>query len=295
MFSRQIWEAEAGCTPIHRLDGRIKLMLLAALGAGVILIDSPRTLFLLLAATLAGHLAAKASLQRMALLALFLLIAIWGSMVSQAIFYNQEPRNPIFCLVAPATPILGRLTDGVYIYQEGMAYGAVQAMRSGIMLTYGFLLCWTTDPRELLRSLVFWRLPYELSFMSVTGLRFLPVILGETATVLTAQRLRGFAASKTMSPAGVVSTAFQTLWPVLARSLRRAVTLAMSVESRGFGSSWRIAAMPPLTLGAKAALAGCLAVVILVGVAKLLYFFQYNGWAHLAGCRPIYDFARQWL
>jgi energy-coupling factor transport system permease protein len=295
MFSRQLWEAEAGHTPIHRLDGRVKLMLLAALGAGVILVDSPRTLFMLLTATLAGHVAAKSSLQRWTLLALFLLIAIWGSMVSQAIFYNQEPRNPIVCLIAPATPVLGRLTDGVYIYQEGLVYGAVQAMRSCIMLAYGFLLCWTTDPRELLRSLVFWRLPYELSFMAVTGLRFLPVVFGETATVLTAQRLRGFTARRALSPAGVVRTAFQTLWPVLARSLRRAVTLSMSVESRGFGGLWQAAALPPLTLGGKAVLAGCLAAVLLVGGAKLLYVFQYNGWAYFPECRPIYDFARQWL
>ncbi len=295
MFARQLWEAEAGSTPIHQLDGRVKLMLLAVLGIGVILIDSPRTLFLLLAATLTGHAAAKTSLRRWTLLALFLLIAAWGSMVSQAMFYNQEPRNPIVCLIAPATPLLGRLTDGVYIYQEGLAYGAVQAMRSCIMLTYGFLLCWTTDPRELLRSLVFWRLPYELSFMAVTGLRFLPVVLSETATVITAQRLRGFAASKAMSPAGAVRTAFRTLWPVLARSLRRAVTLAMSVESRGFGSGWRMAAMPPLTTGGKAMLAGCLAAALLAGAAKLLYVFQFNGWAHFAGCRFVYDFARQWL
>jgi energy-coupling factor transport system permease protein len=295
MFSRQLWEAEVGRTPVHRLDGRIKLMLLAVLGTGVILIDSPRTLFLLLTVTLAGHLAAKTSLRRWALLALFLLIAAWGSMFSQAIFYNQEPRNPILCLIAPATPILGRLTDGVYIYQEGLVYGAVQAMRSCTMLSYGFLLCWTTDPRELLRSLVFWRLPYELSFMAVTGLRFLPVVIGETATVITAQRLRGFAARGAMSPFWTVRTAFQTLWPVLARSIRRAVTLAMSVESRGFGSGWRMTAMPPLTPWDRAALAGCLVAVLVAGAAKLLYIFQFNGWAHFADLRLVYDFARQWL
>ncbi len=295
MFSRHLWEAEAGRTLVHRLDGRVKLVLLAVLGTGVILIDSPRTLFLLLAATLAGHLAARTSLRRWTLLAVFLLVAIWGSMVSQAMFYNQEPRSPLVCLVAPAAPVLGPLTGGVYIYQEGLAYGAVQAMRSCTMLAYGFLLCWTTEPRELLRGLVFWRLPYELSFMAVTGLRFLPVVLSETATVITAQRLRGLAATRAMSPAGAVGTAFRTLWPVLARSLRRAVTLAMSVESRGFGSGWRLAAMPPLTAGGKAALAGCLAAVVLAGAAKLLYVFQFNGWAHFAACRLVYDFARQWL
>jgi len=295
MFTRQIWEADAGDTAVHRLDGRLKLVLLLALGIGVVLIDSPRTLFLVFLATLAGHVAARSFLSRWTLLIVFLLFGIWGSMVSQAIFYNQEPRSPIVCLVAPSTPVIGRLTDGVYIYREGLAYGAVQALRSCIMLSYGFLLCWTTDPRELLRSFTYWRLPYRLSFMAVTGLRFLPVIIGETLTVITAQRLRNPRALKTLSPAGVVRTAFQTLWPVLARSLRRAITLAMSVESRGFGGRRQAVFLPPLTFRGKIAIAACLAAVVLMGVAKALYVCQYNGWAYFSGCRGIYDFVSRWL
>lgn len=295
MFARHVWEADAGGTLIHKLDGRIKLTLLFVLGVGVVLIDSPRTLFVLFLATLAGHIVAEVRLSRWALLATFLLFGIWGSMLSQAIFYSQEPRTPIFCLVEPTMPILGRATGGVYIFGEGLAYGAVQAMRSCIMLTYGFLLCWTTDPRELLRGFAFLRLPYELSFMAVTGLRFLPVVIGETLTVLTAQKLRGYAAVKALSPAGVVRTGFQTLWPVLARALRRAVTLAMSVESRGFGRQRACIPPAPLTAWGRLGLAGCAAAIALVAAAKLLYVVQYNGWAYFPACRGIYDFVRQWL
>ncbi len=295
MFDRQMWEADAGDTVIHRLDGRLKLVLLFALGLGVVLIDSPRTLFVLFLATLGGHIAARASLRRWTLLAIFLLLSIWGSMVSQGIFYNQEPRNPLVCLVAPSAPVIGQVTGGIYIYREGLAYGAVQAMRSCIMLTYGFLLCWTTDPRELLRSFAFLRLPYELSFMAVTGLRFLPVIIGETVTVITAQKLRGYEAMKTLSPAGVVRTGLQTLWPVLARALRRAVTLAMSVESRGFGCRRATAPTQPLSVRGKLAMFCCVAAVALVGAAKILYVVQYNGWAYFPACRGVYDFVRQWL
>ncbi|HMM22747.1 MAG TPA: energy-coupling factor transporter transmembrane component T [Selenomonadales bacterium] len=294
MFNRHVWEADAGETVIHKLGGRIKLLLLAALGVGVVLVDSPRTLFLLFLATLAGHAAAKSSLSRWSLLILFLLFGIWGSMISQGIFYNQEPRTPIICLLEPAAPLVGPITGGVFIYREGLAYGAVQALRSCIMLTYGLLLCWTTDPRDMLRSFLFWRMPYKLAFMAVTGLRFLPVIVMETVTVIAAQRLRGFEACRRLSPAGVIRTAFQTLWPVLARSLRRAVTLSMSVESRGFGRTRTLS--QPLAAGwEKLAIAGCLAIVALLIAAKMLHVLQYNGWVYFPSCRSVYDFARLWL
>lgn len=295
MYDRLVWEATPQASIIHRLDGRTKLIILLTLGLCSIFIDSPRTLFSLLMLTLAGHLAAGSSRERWRLLLIFLLLGMWGSMLGQAIFYSQEPRSPIICLLPATVPVLGPLTGGVFIYREGLTYGAVQALRSGIMLSYGFLLCWTSEPRELLRSFTFWRMPYELAFMAVTSLRFLPVIFSETATVLTAQRLRGFEPAKSLSPRRIIQTGFQTLWPVLARSLRRAVTLSMSVESRGFGRAGRQGAVSPWPL--PEVLLCLLFVLIALGIllTKLLYFLQFNGITYLAEFRSIYNFAKDWL
>lgn len=294
MYGRLVWEA-TGSSIIHRLDGRTKLIILLALGMCTIFIDSPRTLFVLLLATLAGHLAAGSSVERWRLLMLFLLLGMWGSMIGQAIFYSQEPRSPLVCLLPATAPVIGPLTGGVFIYREGLAYGAVQALRSGAMLSYGFLLCWTSEPRELLRSFTFWRMPYELAFMAVTSLRFLPVIFSETATVLTAQRLRGFEPVKGLSPHRIIQTGFQTLWPVLARSLRRAVTLSMSVESRGFGRAQRQTYVPRWPLTERLFCLAVLAAAVGVIAMKAAYFLQFNGIAYTAGLREVYNFAKDWL
>lgn len=235
MFGKAVWEATSANTLIHRLDGRTKIIVLVAAAFLSITVDSPRTLFLLFLAALSLHVAARSSLERWRILIAFLLLGMWGSMVSQALFYNQEPRSPLACLVAPASPFIGSLTGGIFIYREGLEYGAVQALRSGIMLTTGLLICWTSDPRQLLKSLLIWKMPYELAFMLITGIRFLPVIFQETAVVLTAQRLRGFEPLRTFYPRRFIQTAFQTLFPILARTLRRAAILTYSVESRGFG------------------------------------------------------------
>jgi energy-coupling factor transport system permease protein len=295
VYGKLVWEPNPQSSIIHRLDGRTKLIILFALGMCTVLIDSPRSLFILLLATLAGHLAAGSSVERWRILLLFLLLGIWGSMVGQAVFYSQEPRSPILCLLPATAPVIGPLTGGIFIYREGLTYGAVQALRSGIMLSYGFLLCWTSEPRELLRSFTFWRMPYELAFMAVTSLRFLPVIFSETATVLTAQRLRGFEPAKNLSPRRIIQTGFQTLWPVLARSLRRAVTLSMSVESRGFGRARQQSYAPRWPLPEMLVCLVISLAALSIAAMKAAYFLQFNGITYLSGLREVYNFAKDWL
>ena len=295
MYNRQVWEATPADTPIHRVDVRTKLTLLAAIMLFAIGLEGPRPLFVLFLLSLGLHLVARSSVERWRVLILFLLVGIWGAMVSQALFYNQEPRTMIACLVSPATPWIGELTGGVYVYREGLEHGAVQALRSGIMLACGLLLCWTTDSRQLLQCFLHWRMPYAIAFMLITSLRFLPVIFEETAIVLTAQRLRGFEPVRSFSPLRWIRTAFHVLFPILARALRRASTLALSVESRGFGRNGHRAELAQWPLGERMACGAIFAAIGSGTVLKILYSLQFNGIAFFPGLRGVYDFMAVWL
>jgi energy-coupling factor transport system permease protein len=295
MYDRQVWEATPGQTLLHKTDVRTKLVLLCLLAVLVLLVDSPRSLFLLFCLSLGLHVVARSSPGRWRVLMLFVLLGIWGSMTSQALFYAREPRTVIACLLPPATPLVGALTGGVYLYQEGLEYGAVQALRSGTMLTLGLLINWTSDPRQMLRGLLAWRLPYELGFMLITGLRFLPVIFQETAVVLTAQRLRGFQPHKSVSPRRLMQTAFQTLFPILARTQRRAATLAASVESRGFGREVTPAAIAPWPCPERLLCYSLLLVALGVILLKTIDVLQYNGLLYISSWRALYDLMKVWL
>lgn len=295
MYNRQVWSATPADTLVHRLDVRTKLYMMAAVTLLAVGLDGPRPLFLLFLFALLLHGVARSSMQRWQVLAIFLLVGIWGSMASQALFYNQEPRTMIACLISPKTPIIGELTGGIYIYREGLEYGAVQALRSGIMLCCGLLICWTTDARQLLQCFLHWRMPFTIAFMLITSLRFLPVVFEETSVVLTAQRLRGFEPIRTLSPLRWIRTAFYVLFPILARSLRRASTLALSVESRGFGRGSHHVDLPVLPRGQ---FAFCSLVLLgLVGATglKILYLLQHNGILYFPQMRKIYDFMAVWL
>lgn len=295
MYDRNVWEATPGNTLLHQLDVRTKLIVLISFAVVTLTIDSPRSLFLLFAITLIFHAISRSSLARWRILAVFVLLGIWGSMASQALFYNQEPRTVMACLLSPGFPVLGKITGGVFVYREGLQYGAVQALRSGIMLSLGLLLSWTSDPRQLLKSFLSWRMPYELAFMVITSLRFLPVIFQETAIVLTAQRLRGFQPFKTASPRHFIQMAFQTLFPILARTLRRAATLASSVESRGFGrETQRSYDNPWSTLERSFCYIAALLVAGVVSL-KILDVLQFNGLVYIPAWRSLYDMMKVWM
>ena len=286
------FEAVPGNTFIHKIDIRTKILILLCVTMITMLLDSSISLFLLFCMTLSFHLMARESFAHWRILIILILLSIWSSVSTQALFYSQEPKTMLACLVLPSTPIIGTLTDGIYIYKEGIEYGAIQALRGSIVLALGLLLSWTSDPRQLLKSLLFWKIPYQIAFMIITGLRFLPIVFSETLIVLTAQRLRGFEPLKTIH---TLQAAFQTLLPILARSLRRAEILAASIESRGFGRDTHQIQSIPWAVGEKYGSYTLLGSVAGLAILKMMNAFQLAGIIYIPAWRAIYDLLTIWL
>ncbi len=231
MSMRQLWEGSDNDNWLQPIDGRTKLFLLFVYAILVMTIDNPRTLFIVFTSALAWHFSVKTSFYKWQVLAVLLVLSLWGSMFSQGLFFAQSPRTPLLILVSPDNPWLGNLTGGLCFYREGILYGALQGLRSATMLTMGLLVCWTSDPRQLLKAFVAWSLSPRVAFMLVTALRFLPTLAAEAGEVLTALQLR----STTLAGRkGTVRHLWHLANPLLARCLRRSQTLALSVVSRGF-------------------------------------------------------------
>lgn len=276
----------ADVSVISRLDPRVKIYLLLITGLLVVFLDNPWLLTAMLAAALAGMLAAQLAPVKLKIAVAIVLIGLWGAMFSQALFYEQVPRTAIVMLISPNLPILGPLTQGVYVYQEGALYGLRQGLRMATMTTLGLMVCWTTDARLLLLGLVRLRLPYSLAFMAVTAVRFIPVLLQETVQVMTASRLRGGS-----------RFSIQTLSPILANCLRRAGTLAVAVESRAFRAYDRRSYLEKLQFssGEKLLLAAYLLAAAAVVASKISYLSYQYGLFYHPSLRLVYEFARTYL
>jgi len=257
----------------------------------MITVDNPRTLFILFTFTLILHLAAKTSIYKWKVMAILLLLGLWGSMFSQALFFAQTPRTPLFVLIAPEAGFIGQLTGGLFIYREGILYGAVQGLRSASMLALGLLVCWTSDPRQLLQALLAWRLPPQMAFMLVTAIRFLPVLAAETGEVITALQLRSDSQS---GRTAVLRHLPYIAKPLLARCLRRAQTLALSVVSRGFFAGGAAKRRQQWDAREKASCLLLFAVVVAVVGSKIIYLLSEQGF-YFGVFRQIYDWTVLYL
>lgn len=282
---------------IHELDPRVKIFLLFVVSLLVVILSQPKTLCLLFVATLIPYFFIKLSRQKIKILTLLLVLGMWGTMFSQALFYSQEPRSILWVLIHPQTPFWGTLTGGIFVYKEGFVYGAVQALRFSSMVSLGLLLCWTTDPRDFLLGFLKWKIPYELAFMTITALRFLPLLAQETQTVLTAQRLRGFRAVKGGGIKKTIQTSLHLFLPILANCVRRAGNLAVAAESRAFRAQEERSYFRKLKYNwlDKFILLGLTIGLTFLCLAKFLYCMYFNGFCYFSSLRYFYDFAQNWL
>ena len=270
------------------MSGQTKLITLFLIAILTITIDNPRSLFFVFASTLLLHMAAGTSIYKWKVMAVLLMLELWGSMVSQALFFAQTPRTPLFVLIAPDLPLLGAVTGGLYIYREGILYGAVQGLRAAAMLSLGLLVCWTGDPRQLLQALLAWRLPPQIAFMLVTAIRFLPVLASETGEIITALQLRS---DSKRGRKAVVRHLPYVAKPLLSRCLRRAQTLALSVVSRGFFAAKRSAVATGWRLREKLVCGFFALCTMLVVGGKLSYVLSEQG-LYFGALRHVYDLAK---
>ena len=284
---------------IAHLDPRTKIIILAVVGCLVILLDSPISLAVCFLTSIALITLSQPSWHRIRLLMLFVLFGTWGSIYSQAIFYNQFPRTLIFTLVDKDFSIIGGVTGGIHFYREGLFHGAVQSLRFNTTLTIGCFIIWTTQPRDLLLALGKLRVPHGLAFMVTTALRYIPLIASETMTVVRSQRLRGFRYLR-LNLIHTVSGILNSLRPILTNNVRRATQLGEAIESRGFSPEAAAKHRTSLRALKMGWWDGALIVVLLscllsVICLKGLYSLYVNGVYYASWLRGVYTFVREVL
>ncbi len=279
-------------------EPRTKILMMLTAGCLVILLDSPMSLSVCFLGSLTLIALSIPTWRQIGLICTFLLFTTWGLIYSQAIFYNAFPRTVLFMLVPADLPLIGKMTGGIRVYQEGLFHGIVQSLRFNTTLTIGCFIVWTTQPRELLLALTQLRVPSTLAFMVTTALHFIPVIANEAATVLRSQRLRGFRYLR-LNLITTCRALLNSFRPILAGNIRHATRLSESVESRGFSAetmaertSLRTLKMGMWDYSLLVVLFACLIAIIAL---KLLYFFYANGIYYGSWLRGMYTFTREVL
>jgi energy-coupling factor transport system permease protein len=118
----------------------------------------------------------------------------------------------------------------ITIYQEGISHGLSLMARVLAMETVAIAVLMTTHPSDMFSAFARLHVPYILNFMVAMTLQLIPVLQREVQVVLSAQRSRG------MKSTGFGSIV-PSFVPVFAGAFERVQQLAISLESRAFGST----------------------------------------------------------
>jgi len=197
-------------SPVHRLGGGTKLVIGCALSMAAVAARQPWELAAVLVPTLCYYFGARLTLYD-----------LW--------------RDLRYLLLQ------GVLITVIYLCRFGHD-GAWPALRTSLQIILAFLpgsvFLRTTQPTALMRGL---RriLPYQISFLLFTSLRFIPFFARETREIAVAQRMRGarLAPLELRDPRNWPDLLHCLLLPLMVRALKTAEEASLSAQARGFGTA----------------------------------------------------------
>ena len=238
-------------SPIHRLDPRTKLLCLVPILMLTVISRNPIVLFLVFASVFVLFLLAKLEFHRIKALLKVALISGLFLVPMQTLFYYRfllygEPVLPYgLWVITPETarslPLIGPFIlwatngRGIIASLHGFLFGLMVALRFVIMFSAGSFVVMTTKPKDIILTFNKFGVPFKITFTTMTGLRFLPIILEEWALIMKAQAARGlrFRKLSIRNLMQVFSRSFSTL---IINSVRRARIIALAMETRAFGA-----------------------------------------------------------
>ena len=209
---------------VHRMDARVKLVILTVLIVFTFIAKSVPAALLIAAVTFVIMLITKIPVR------MFLrsLKAIWFLVILTAILNMFYINGRVLWSLGP-----------VSITYEGVRMSCFIALRLVCLIILSSVLTFTTTPTELtggIESLlsplkIFGVRVHELAMLMTIALRFVPTLLEEADKIMSAQKARG----ADLESGGILTRAkalIPILIPLFVSAFRRAYDLALAMECR---------------------------------------------------------------
>lgn len=252
-----------GTSPLHRLDPRVKIILLFILLIEIFIFDSALSYLVLTLFTI-GLMLISAVPLKMILRSLKPLS--WIIIFTFIIHLFSHPGTEI------AKVWLFTLT------KEGVEQAVLISLRLILLLINSSLLTYTTSPLKLTDALENLLSPFkkigvpahELAMMMTIALRFVPTLIEETDKIMKAQQSRGadFSSGNILAR---LKSMIPILVPLFLSAFRRADDLAMAMEARCYRGGVGRTQMKTLKVSSIDYLA-CMVLVVLTAALTYIDF-----------------------
>lgn len=174
------------------------------------------------------------------------------SLSGPAVFINDVKLLLYTFLVTFAVLIIGGVTftDKINIFKgltvmllpiciiqcffanDGVITALSVALRLMIVTFSAFIIC-SGETRDYLLAMVQCRIPYEIAFMVMIGMHFIPMLVEEGRNLLFSIQMRGTEIKK-IPLSKKIKIYSQLLLPILASAMEKAKTMSLAMEARAF-------------------------------------------------------------
>jgi len=209
-------------SPVHRLGPGWKLLLGTVLGICAIMAQQPWSLAVMLGLNALYYFGARLTLSD-----------LW--------------RDTRYLVVQMLIVI------GLYAVRYGVPAGLWPGLRIALQIALffipGIVFLRTTQGSQMMQGLSR-VIPYRLSFLVFTSMRFVPLFAREISEIRMAQSLRGALLSPRdlLNPRNWEDMFHCLMIPLLVRALKTSDEAALSAEARGFGRGTKRTYFDPLTI-----------------------------------------------
>lgn len=215
---------DKGNSWLHRLNPLTKLSVVVAYCVVVFLLASLPLELVCVACTLVVERAIGSRQITAMMLSRFTLMLVVSIVAMQALMTHSGT----VLVVIPVYFTHLRITDA------GLLNGVVIALRFLSVVLVSALFIVTTDPVDLVYSLMRAGVPYRYGFMVILVMRLSTIFELELKTVVNAQKMRGLRVDQS-GVKGWLRCLRCTVMPMLVCALSRVDSLVVSMEGRAFG------------------------------------------------------------
>jgi len=216
---------QRGDSWLHRLDARVKLLLVLCGGCLLLLYDN---LWVMVGTVVAAH------------------VIFWNThLARRKVLWVWKMTLPTMVMVAVLWVVFNRgegraiLTVWfVRVTTQNLAEGATAALRIGALSLTIFAWLFTTSQTALVRALLWLGLPYEWGLTLSMALRYLPTMAALFGAISDAQQARALDLTRG-NPIRKARAYIPIVVAMLITALRTAESLSRALESRALGASAR--------------------------------------------------------
>ena len=229
-----------GTTPLHRLDGRVKLVLAIVYTYAIFASDTWWGMLALFIVMLVGYASSKVPIKLAIKPVKPLLVILLFTVVANAFSFSISGGTN------PAGENAVALIGNFGIVWAGLSRGTFYAVRIALLVMTTSLVTFTTSAvaladacTSLIRPLKVFHVPVEdIGTMFSIALRFIPVTAEEAERIMTAQKARGV----NFGEGGLLSRVkvwLPVLVPLFVGLFKRADDLAAAMEARCYRGDGR--------------------------------------------------------